>query len=243
MCQLLGICSNKNIDIKFSIKEFRHRGERNYHGWGFGFWNEENNKWEIVKEPNSLWYEDIENEKFNFKSKIIIGHVRLASCGSQSHKNTHPFTREKYIFVHNGTVKEIITHPDFKLKEIKPEGETDSEYAFCYILEKIKENKENDIKEILEIEGEKIKKYGRFNFLFSDGNFLYAFGDDSLYFCERKFPFSYVKLKDDQFEIDLGEIKAIDEKAVIVATESLTEGENWIKISGLKIFKEGECIV
>jgi glutamine amidotransferase len=139
-------------------------------------------------------------------------------------------------------VRKIINHQDFKLKTIKPEGETDSEYAFCYLLEKIKENSQKNIKEILQEEAEKIKKYGRFNFLFSDGDVLYAYGYDSLYFCERKFPFGYFKLKEEQFEIDLGEIKAQDEKAIIIATEPLTENEEWIGISGLKAFKEGEII-
>jgi predicted glutamine amidotransferase len=242
MCQLLGISSNKKVDAKLSLSEFRHRGKRNPHGWGFGFYNEEKNNWVVIKEPKSLYDENIKSEKFNFKNKIIIGYVRLASCGSISHKNTHPFTKENYIFAHNGTVSAIKNHSDFKLKTIKPEGETDSEYAFCYILEKIKESPYKNIKEILQEEAEKIKKYGRFNFLFSDGVALYAYGDDSLYFCERKFPFGYVKLRDDQYEIDLGEIKAPDEKAIIIATEPLTENEEWIKIFGLKAFKDGEIL-
>jgi len=242
MCQLLGVCSNKKVDIELSLREFRHRGKRHSHGWGFGFYDEEKKEWIVIKKPRSLSEENIEKEPFNSKSKIIIGHVRLASCGKIVHENTHPFKKEEYIFAHNGTVSQIINLPDFELKTIKPEGETDSEYAFCYILEKIKENSERDIKEILKEEAEKIKNFGRFNFLFSDGNILYAYGDDSLYFCKRKFPFGYVKLKDDQFKIDLGGIKAKDEKAIIVATEPLTENEKWIKISGLKIFKDGEVL-
>jgi glutamine amidotransferase len=100
MCQLLGICSNKKVDAKLSLREFRHRGKNNPHGWGFGFYDEKKNKWVVIKEPESLYDEDIKSEKFNFKSKIIIEHVRLASCGSISHKNTHPFTKENYIFAH-----------------------------------------------------------------------------------------------------------------------------------------------
>jgi predicted glutamine amidotransferase len=60
-----------------------------------------------------------------------------------------------------------------------------------------------------------------------------------LYFRERKSLFGNVKLKGDQFEIDLGEIKAPDEKAIIIVTELLTENEKWIKISCLIAFKEG----
>lgn len=37
MCQLLGVCSNKEVDVQFSLKEFQYRGKINNHGWGFAF--------------------------------------------------------------------------------------------------------------------------------------------------------------------------------------------------------------
>ncbi len=237
MCQLLGVSSNKNVNINFSLREFKHRGESNHHGWGFAFL--ENNDWKIIKEPYSLKNEDITQEKFRFKSKIIIGHVRLASCGEKIHKNTHPFIIENRVFAHNGTVKDVKNDKNFFLVNLKPEGDTDSEYAFCYLLEKIKLNPSEEI-QIIKNEADKIKKYGKFNFLMSDGKMLYAYGDDSLYYVQRKSPFESVRLKDDQYEVNLSEIKDPDEEAVIIATEPLTVNENWIKISGLKIFKDGK---
>ena len=35
MCQLLGLSSNKEVDIQLSLREFSHRGKKNRHGWGF----------------------------------------------------------------------------------------------------------------------------------------------------------------------------------------------------------------
>ncbi|RCK75111.1 MAG: hypothetical protein IGBAC_1247 [Ignavibacteriae bacterium] len=37
MCQLLGVCSNKYVDIAFSLREFSKRGKSNPHGFGFVF--------------------------------------------------------------------------------------------------------------------------------------------------------------------------------------------------------------
>jgi len=234
MCQLLGISANKEVDINFSLKEFKYRGKQNPHGWGFAFF--ENGQWKINKKPSSLYNQDITQKQFKFKSKIIIGHIRLASCGEKSHDNTHPFNIENWVFAHNGTVNDI---KSFQLEKYKPQGETDSEYAFCYLFEKIKANPDR-ILEILKNESEKIKKYGYFNFLMSDGEFLYAFGDNSLYYTQRKSPFRFAKLKDVQYEVNLAEMKSPEEQAIIIATESLSSNEKWIKIEGLKIFGNGE---
>lgn len=238
MCQLIGLSSNKSVDIQLSLKEFKHRGKNNPHGWGFAFYS--NDRWEIVKEPKSLAGKNIESEPFRFESKIIIGHVRLMSCGTQSHPNTHPFKINRWVFAHNGTVSGIIGKREFRLNRLKPEGETDSEYAFCYLLEKIEDR--SDIKEILKTEAEKIKQYGNFNFLLSNGEILFAHGDDSLYFVQRKAPFQEVTLKDENLTVELAEIKAPDEKAILIATEPLTTNESWKKFSGLKMFKDGEEI-
>ncbi|MEK6657796.1 MAG: class II glutamine amidotransferase [Nitrospirota bacterium] len=236
MCQLLGVSSNKKVDIQFTIREFHHRGKGNPHGWGFAF--HQNGDWKIIKEPSSLFAKDIKDEQFKFKSKAIIGHVRFISCGNQTHLNTHPFKINNWAFAHNGTVKGIMKEPQFALAALKPEGQTDSEYAFCYLLEEIGNEPEN-IKNVLEREAQRIKQYGNFNFLLSDGNTLFAYGDNSLYYVRRKAPFDTVTLIDDQYSVNLEEIKAPEERAILIATKPLTVNEKWKKISGLRIFKEG----
>jgi glutamine amidotransferase len=128
--------------------------------------------------------------------------------------------------------------PQFALTTFKPEGKTDSEYAFCYLLEKIAHEPEN-LKEVLEIEAQKIRQYGKFNFLLSDGNTLFAYGDNRLYYVQRKAPFDTVTLIDDQYSVNLKEIKAPDERAIIIATKPLTVNEKWKKINGLKVFSGG----
>lgn len=242
MCQLLGVSSNKKVDVQFSLKEFRERGRSNPHGFGFVFYENGNPK--LIKKPSSFQEEDIEKEDYKFKSKIIIGHVRFATCGGPNHKNTHPFVKDNWSFAHNGTVIEIKYRP---LNKFKPEGETDSEYAFCYLLDRIHDK--NDIKEIIKIlekEASEIIKLGnkkvKFNFLLSDGNYLFAYGHTSLYFVKRESPFPTVTLKYSKYKLNLNEIKSPDEKAIIIATEPLTKEENWQKFEGLKLFKDGEEI-
>ena len=103
------------------------------------------------------------HEPFKFRSKTIIGHVRLASCGNQTHLNTHPFAKKNWVFAHNGTVIAIKSLPEFRL-QINPEGETDSEHAFLYLLQKM-EGFRNEVINIIELESRIIKQHGNFNFL------------------------------------------------------------------------------
>ncbi|MCX7679879.1 MAG: class II glutamine amidotransferase [Spirochaetes bacterium] len=236
MCQLLGVSSNNQVDINFSIQEFQLRGSSNYHGYGFAFYKD--GLLHIIKKPISLAEVDIQRKEFSFKSKIIIGHVRLASCGSKAHHNTHPFGRDQWSFAHNGTVMKIKSYP---LHSFKPEGDTDSEYAFCYLLEKIAKLKElSEIYHALKSEAHTICQLGSFNFLLSDGTYLFAFGHTSLYYVKRESPFQEVTLKDKNYHLHLKEIKQWDEKAILIATEPLTKEENWVEIAGLKVFKDGE---
>lgn len=237
MCQLLGLSSNMKVDIQLSLLEFRHRGNKNPHGWGFAFYND--GEWEVIKKPRPQSCENVEEETFQFESKIIIGHVRLASCGNKIHQNTHPFKINNWVFAHNGTVSKIINSPKFMLEKYKPEGETDSEYAFCYLLEKIIQEPDNYYKNILKEEVEKIKELGNFNFLLSNGDILIAHGDDRLYYVQRKAPFMEVKYKDSQSSVNLAEIKNPNVKVILVAKEPLTKNEDWNKINGLKIFSDG----
>ena len=238
MCQLLGVSSNKHVDIQLSIQEFHHRGKINPHGWGFAFFQD--NKWQVIKKPDKLSKEDVADSRFHFKSNIIIGHVRFITCGSKRHENTHPFNINSWVFAHNGTVN-IMNNNGFELRKYQPEGGTDSEHAFCYLLEKIEEEPQNIVK-ILKSESAKIRQKGRFNYFLSDGITLFAYGHDRLYMTKRSAPFQKVTLKDDNYTCDLNEIKAPDEKAVLIATEPLTKEEEWIEIKGLKAFRNGEEI-
>lgn len=232
MCQLLGVNCNKEVDIDVSLREFQQRAPSNPHGWGFAFFN--NGNWNIIKKPESLENQNLNEKYFKFKSKVIIGHVRFKSCGEAAHQNTHPFQIKNFVFAHNGT---LYNFKNLILKKYFPEGSTDSEHSFCYLLENI----ENDMShKTIEKVANEINKLGTFNFLLSDGKFLYAYGDSSLFYVKRKSPFAKVVLTDLNYEVNLAEIKSKDEKAVIVATEPLTRNENWQRIKGLMVFENGE---
>ncbi len=108
MCELLGISCNVNTDISFSFKILKEHSVRNYHGWGYAYFND--NKWTIAKEPimalKSEKVGEILTNPLMFEGKMFISHIRYASECNQTIENTHPFMKELFgktwIFAHNG---------------------------------------------------------------------------------------------------------------------------------------------
>ncbi|PMP86530.1 MAG: hypothetical protein C0174_01285 [Thermodesulfobium narugense] len=159
--------------------------------------------------------------------------------------NKYPFYRglegKEYIFVHNGTLND---YESLKLKKFKPIGETDSEYAFCYLLSSIgKEGINIWMEKSFDWLAEKlieINKYGNFNCIFSDGEFMFCFYDKNGYkglrFVQRKSLYDTCRLMDEDWEINLAEEKRPEETGYIVATRKLAD-EQW------KDFEFGELIV
>lgn len=274
MCELFGMNCNEPVDICFSFTEFKKRSKTHNSGWGIGFYRENsiNNDNEmfatIIKEPipayMSIFKEFLKTE---VRSNMFISHIRLASEGSKVPLNTHPFElmldprreskKEKsWIFAHNGTIRGIKENKMFE-SEIKTHGNTDSEYAFCYILGYLRgkgrelgynlttEQKANFIKEA----SDKIsKQYPKtLNFLMSDGYRLYAYyggydGCGGLWHLTRTPPHKELNINDeDGMTVRLN--KSGTEVASLVATKSLTE-ENWIKFKPdtLLVFENGKKI-
>jgi len=85
----------------------------------------------------------------------------------------------------------------------------------------------------------KIKKYGIFNSILSDGEHLFCYGDSNLYYLEKRFKTKKPLLK----EIKDGKIRLKHpvEKTILISTRPLTK-DKWTKIKGLKVFKDGEFV-
>ena len=135
MCQLLGVCANRELDIRFSFREWRHRGDDNPHGYGFAHWA--GGELRVEKAASSLVVRaDSDLEVTAARSPIFLAHVRLASVGRQDGVNTHPFEAmaggRTFAFAHNGTLRKAKLPP---LRQRVAGGETDSEHAFLLLLE------------------------------------------------------------------------------------------------------------
>jgi predicted glutamine amidotransferase len=189
MCELFGISSSIPVAIKYSLHEFaKHGGQihQNKSGWGIAY--HEGKEAILFKESvpasDSPLVRFIESHPLT--TTCAIAHVRYATAGSPSFANTHPFIRElggqRHIFAHNGSLKEIWQEMTLSKGNFQPIGETDSEYAFCLLLERLQplwqnRNKPPSLEERLEIISQfaqELRLYGQANFLYSDGETLFV---------------------------------------------------------------------
>ncbi len=252
MCELFGLSSNKVVRVNFTWRGFRRRGRIHRDGWGIA-WYLGNGLAGLVKEPRPSVESPIARLIVQgVKGRIVISHVRWASKGGVSYVNTHPFVRRlwgrDWVFAHNGTVLGISEEPGYRLGWCKPVGETDSEYAFCYILEKISGLKDKGL-EVLVTRlwglAKEIGSHGKFNFLLSDGETPLSVHEQGEHYLLRHPPHQGIaRLLDEDYEVRLEELKAPNEYVAIVATKPLTNEEwNPMNPGTLHVFHNGDLLL
>lgn len=189
MCELLGVSSSAPVRVTYSLHEFAEHGgllHPNKSGWGIAY--HEGKDALLMKEPepasDSPWVRFIESQPL--RSTCVIAHVRYASVGEPSYANTHPFMRElggrAHFFAHNGGLDAIWEEIPLKTNAYRPIGETDSEYGFCVLLERLAALwHRSDTPPALEDRmavvaetAEEFRRLGPANFLYSDGDVLFA---------------------------------------------------------------------
>lgn len=254
MCQLLGMNCNVPTDICFSFTGFQARGGLTDHhtdGWGITFF--EGKGVRQFLDPNASAHSPVADfvRTYPIKSKNVIAHIRKATQGETKLENTHPFVRELWgqywSFAHNGDLKNFTIQLDGRFL---PVGNTDSEQAFCFILQQLDHafpEKGPSLEEL----GKKLHEltlqlasYGVFNFLLSNGDFLLAHCSTKLASIIRKAPFSKAHLKDQDVMVDFSAVTSAIDRVAVIATNPLTENESWkIHEPGtLLLFHEGVII-
>src|SRR5437899_2148211 len=142
MCQLLGMNCNVPTDIMFSFTGFATRGGRTDHhadGWGIAFF-EGNGVRHFVDHQSAISSPLADLiKRLPIKSTNVVAHIRKATQGHVALENCHPFVRELWgrywVFAHNGDLKEFAPTLD---GPFLPVGSTDSEAAFCYLLQQLR---------------------------------------------------------------------------------------------------------
>src|SRR5262245_57087747 len=141
MCELLGMECNVPTDIVFSFTGLRQRGGRtgpHRDGWGLAFY--EGPAARVFLDPAPAAESPLARflAEHPIKTLLAIGHIRKRTRGKTTLSNTPPFVRElwgrTWVFAHNGTLHGVRKRP---LGRFRPIGETDSEHAFCWLLDRI----------------------------------------------------------------------------------------------------------
>jgi glutamine amidotransferase len=244
MCELFGLNSDRPVQPEELLCRFGARGgdtADNPDGWGLA--TLEGGAFRLVKEPlpaaHSPRFKELCRQT---RSSLILGHVRKANPPTaRVLANTHPFRRaccgREWVFAHNGILSGTATLNDTGAVSLcTPSGDTDSEHAFCMVLDRIAAvfsatgaATNRDWLDTLAGVAETLASHGRFNFLMSDGIHLIAYGHDRLHsLAETRIG----------FRLDAGS------EIAVIATEPLTEDPGWLAFEPgeLRVYRAGRQI-
>jgi glutamine amidotransferase len=161
--------------------------------------------------------------------------VRKKTRGPSTLENTHPFKRvlwgRHWTFAHNGTLPHIKAR---RLSSEQPIGQTDSEHAFCWMIEELRAafpggypRQPRRLWKVIAELGGTLGAEGKFNFLLADGRHLYARCGTKLCHIVRQAPFGRATLRDAELAIDFSAVTGATDRVAVVATEPLTRDEAW----------------
>lgn len=254
MCQLLGMNCATPTDITFSFRGFSQRaGITSDHCDGFGIAFFEDKACRLFVDNQSAVESPIAEliRNYPIKSRNVIAHIRKATQGKITLENSHPFSRElwgrQWIFAHNGDLHNFQPHLSGRFT---PVGSTDSELAFCYLLEQLVlkfgyfEPSLNDIFSLLEEISPKVAEYGTFNFCLSNGQALFSYATTKLHWIVREYPFQYARLVDIDVDIDFSKFTTEEDRVAVITTEPLTQNEIWTAYQPgeMILFRDGKVI-
>lgn len=240
MCELLALSANTPTDMRFSFHGLTRRGGAtgcHGDGWGVASFDPDGRGVHLYREDAPAAFSPIAARvaRLDLRSRCSIAHIRKATQGVVALENCHPFHRRwhgrEWVFAHNGNL--VGPLPPSQL--FVPEGSTDSEVAFCWILERL--NAAGADPEELDASfatlvacSRRLEQLGTFNCLISNGSWLFAYASSRLHRITRRSPFGRATLADDDLSVDFSELAGDRDVVTIVSTEPLTTDEEWLPL-------------
>jgi predicted glutamine amidotransferase len=178
MCRILGSVAAEPTSIE---RELLHadnpliqQSEDHDSGWGMAVYRHaDGEEPELVRFPEAAYSDGEFRRATEMRGRIFNAHLRRATMGGLTLVNTHPFLLGEYSFSHNGTV---IRHAALRDPECSPpQGETDSEHLFNWLMCHFDaSDPRGSLRRLVETCIER-SPFSGVNFLFSDGQRLYAY--------------------------------------------------------------------
>ncbi len=253
MCELFALNSRLPAAANFSLRGFAARGGRtadHVDGWGLAF--HDGQRCEVVVEDRPAAESDLASHygQHPVQARNIMAHIRKATQGVRAVENCHPFRRDwagrTWAFAHNGDLKDF--HPALD-GAFRPAGQTDSERAFCWLLQRLQQRFGDQLPDWPELAAtltpwlHEIAEHGRFNLLLTDGRAMLAHASTRLHWLHRRPPFGHVRLRDGDLSMDLATLNGPRDRMTLIATEPLTHDEAWqaFQPGEVRVFEAGHC--
>ncbi len=189
MCELFAMTCRAPARVTFSFDAFARRGGQaapHRDGWGVAL--VDGNAVQLFREPVPA----AESPMVRFLhehppvASLVLSHIRLATHGGVCLANTQPYSRElggrTHVFAHNGHVPGVFADARFSRGGHHPLGDTDSEVAFCALLRRLEPLWREGLpslaarRAVVAGFARELSEHGPANFLYTDGDALFAHG-------------------------------------------------------------------
>ena len=191
MCELLSVSSLRPTQLALSFETLAaHSGSASTtrDGWGVAFY--QGNDVALFREPVAASDSPLVRflQSQGPDTALALSHIRHATRGVRSLANTQPFVRElggrTHVFAHNGDLPGVAGAADLAFEHHRPVGTTDSEHAFCALLERLHGLWHAAVTpppfaqrwSVISEFAADLRRLGPANFLYSDGEVLFAHG-------------------------------------------------------------------
>jgi predicted glutamine amidotransferase len=179
MCRVFGCVAAEPASIRHELVEAENplirQSEDHDSGWGMAVYERaDGGDPELVRYPNAAYYDGEFLGVTSKKGRIFNVHVRRATMGGLALENTHPFCLGSYSLGHNGT---IVRYPRLleDQRVARPKGDTDSEAFFNFLMAGYDASDPvESLRRAVSMTVQRSSMSG-LNFLFSDGDRLYAY--------------------------------------------------------------------
>jgi predicted glutamine amidotransferase len=178
MCRVLGCVAAEPISLRhellFAENPMIRQAEDHDSGWGMAVYRRVDGAPPSVCRFPKAAHTDLEfRTATDTRGRIFNVHVRRATMGGLTPENTHPFCLGNYSLSHNGT---IIRFPALLERGVKqPAGTTDSEHLFNFLMRDLDPGDvAGSLRHAVQTVIER-SSFSGLNFLFSDGERLYAY--------------------------------------------------------------------
>jgi glutamine amidotransferase len=235
--------------VGFSLETLAQRGGHDgphKDGWGVAYFEERDVF--LLREPSPAAESDLVRfmEVNGPPSSLVLSHVRLATQGAPALRNTQPFQRElggrAHVFAHNGNMPGVTEACCLRSNRFRPVGETDSEFAFCCLLERLGnlwdsgQDKAPSVEIRLGVVADfaaSLRTLGPFNFIYSDGDALFVHShirkqSDGI---ERPPGLHVLVRSSNEKAVDLTEsgvmLAPVAQELALIASVPLTDDEPW----------------
>lgn len=262
MCQLFAINSNVPTAVTFSLTGLAARGGRtdeHADGWGVAFHHE--GAVQVFRDERPACSSPLAAFlcRHPIRAATVVAHIRKATQGAVQLSNCHPFRRlwagRTWSFAHNGN---LLEYEPALPPDLRPRGTTDSERAFGSLIRLLRlrfgdspnragvypETPVSSLGPVIAEWAAEVAHHGPFNFIFTDGQAVYAHCSTRLHLLQRTHPFGRVKLCDEELSLDLSQANGPDDRMCLVATQPLTVDEPWqaMQPGELIALEQGQCV-